>query len=183
MNRDGSDEDGSAAEANPENISASAVDAELKSKAVVSESSGPSEVTTAGEASGVSAAKTTPVPAAPKSGEMQAEPVKAFSMEEANEEIAKLLETGKVTQQEVQSLQGMMREHASLKVKVDRLKGLLGRSAKAQREAKAELEQTQKKLDQALRDVKRLNQKVEHLSTRPTHSKSQIVKLCWKVTA
>ena len=114
-----------------------------------------------------------PVTPAPKSGgvlaEAQSEPAKAFTMEQANEEIANLLESGKVTQQEVQSLQGLMREHAALKVKVDRLKGLLGRSAKAQREAKVELEATQKRLDQALRDVQRLNQKVEHLSTRPTH--------------
>lgn len=111
------------------------------------------------------------ISAGPSPVDLQSEPARPFSIEEANEEIAKLLESSKVTQQEVQSLQGLIREHAALKVKVDRLKGLLGRSAKAQRESKIELEATQKRLDQVLRDVKRLTEKVDHLSTRPTHSK------------
>ena len=55
---------------------------------------------------------------------------KAFSLEEANEEIAKLLESGKVTLREVSSLQGMMRDHAALREKVSKLKSLLGRSGK-----------------------------------------------------
>jgi len=92
---------------------------------------------------------------------------------EATENIAailKLVGSGKLTPQEVQAVRGLVKEHAALKVKVDRLKGLLGRSAKAQREAKVELEVTQKRLDQALRDGQRLKDKVDHLSTRPTHS-------------
>jgi hypothetical protein len=94
---------------------------------------------------------------------------KAFSLEEANEEIAQLLTSGKVSQREVSSLQGMMRDHAALKDKVNKLKSLLGRSAKAQREAKMELEGTTKKLDHALREIERLSTKVEHLANRPTH--------------
>ncbi len=99
--------------------------------------------------------------------------INTHSGNEATENIAailKLLGLGKLTPQEVQAVRGLVKEHAALKVKVDRLKGLLGRSAKAQREAKVELEVTQKRLDQALRDVQRLKDKVDHLSTRPTHS-------------
>eukprot|EP00521_Asterionellopsis_glacialis_P009262 CAMPEP_0195287160 /NCGR_PEP_ID=MMETSP0707-20130614/4337_1 /TAXON_ID=33640 /ORGANISM="Asterionellopsis glacialis, Strain CCMP134" /LENGTH=531 /DNA_ID=CAMNT_0040346889 /DNA_START=53 /DNA_END=1648 /DNA_ORIENTATION=- len=91
------------------------------------------------------------------------------SLEEATEEIATLLESGKVTMREVSALQSMMRDHVALRDKVGKLKSLLGRSAKAQREAKMELETTQKRLDQALREVDRLSQKVERLQTRPTH--------------
>jgi len=94
---------------------------------------------------------------------------KAFSLEEANEEIALLLQSGKVTQREVSSLQGMMRDHVALREKVSKLKSLLGRSAKAQREAKLELEGTTKRLDAALRENERLVAKVEHLANRPTH--------------
>ena len=36
---------------------------------------------------------------------------------------------------------------------------------------KVELEVTQKKLDQAQNQLKRLKDKVDHLSSRPTHSK------------
>lgn len=94
---------------------------------------------------------------------------KAFSLEEANEEIAQLLTSGKVSQREVSSLQGMMRDHAALKEKVNKLKSLLGRSAKAQREAKMELESTAKKLEQSLKEIERLNSKLEKLANRPTH--------------
>jgi hypothetical protein len=94
---------------------------------------------------------------------------KAFSLEEANEEIAQLLTSGKVSQKEVSSLQGMMRDHAALKEKVNKLKSLLGRSAKAQREAKMELEGTTKKLEHAMREIERLSTKVEKLANRPTH--------------
>mmetsp|Transcript_4836 Transcript_4836/g.6994 ORF Transcript_4836/g.6994 Transcript_4836/m.6994 type:complete len:482 (+) Transcript_4836:102-1547(+) len=94
---------------------------------------------------------------------------KAFSLDEANEEVALLLQSGKVSQREVQSLQGMMRDHAMLKDKVDKLKSLLGRSAKAQREAKLNLESTQKKLEIAMQENQSLKAKVDHLANRPTH--------------
>lgn len=94
---------------------------------------------------------------------------KAFSLDEANEEVALLLQSGKVSQREVQSLQGMMRDHAMLKDKVDKLKSLLGRSAKAQREAKLNLESTQKRLEIAVQENESLKAKVEHLANRPTH--------------
>lgn len=83
--------------------------------------------------------------------------------------IKKIVDSAKMSEEEAKAMQNLAKDHSSLKVKVDRLKGLLGRSAKAQREAKVELECSQKKLDQALRDVQRLKKKVEHLSSRPTH--------------
>jgi hypothetical protein len=62
---------------------------------------------------------------------------KAFSLEEANEEIAQLLTSGKVSQKEVSSLQGMTRDHAAPQRKSKQAQvSLPGRSAKAQREAK-----------------------------------------------
>lgn len=94
---------------------------------------------------------------------------RAFSPEEANEEIALLLQSSKVSQKEVSALQGMMRDHVALRDKVSKLKSLLGRSAKAQREAKMELEGTQKRLEQAVRENEHLNSKLERLSNRPTH--------------
>ena len=48
----------------------------------------------------------------------------------------KLVKSGKLSSQEAQAVKGLVNDHAALKLKVDRLKGLLGRSAKAQREAK-----------------------------------------------
>jgi outer membrane murein-binding lipoprotein Lpp len=87
------------------------------------------------------------------------------------EDVMKLVDTGKLNTQEIEALRTFVKEYSTLKIKVDRLKGLLGRSAKAQREAKVEAEQAKKHLDIALQDVKRLKSKVEHLSSRKTHSK------------
>jgi hypothetical protein len=63
----------------------------------------------------------------------------------------------------------LLRDHDSIKDKIPKLKSLLGRSAKAQREAKVDLEVTQKRLDQALREVERLRKKIDKLANRPTH--------------
>jgi len=62
-----------------------------------------------------------------------------------------------------------LKEHVSLKEKVEKLKSLLGRSAKAQREAKVDSEAAQKRLVHALREIERLNKKLDKLQTRPTH--------------
>ena len=64
----------------------------------------------------------------------------------------------------------MIRDYIALNEKVTKLKSLLGRSAKAQRESKIDLEASNKRLQHALREIDRLNQKVDHLATRPTHS-------------
>lgn len=63
----------------------------------------------------------------------------------------------------------LLKDHDALKEKVGKLKALLGRSAKAQREAKVDLDATQKRLDQALREIERLNQKIDKLANRPSH--------------
>lgn len=67
------------------------------------------------------------------------------------------------------SIQLILKDHDALKEKVGKLKSLLGRSAKAQREAKVEMDATQKKLDQALNEVQKLKRKIEKLSNRPSH--------------
>jgi hypothetical protein len=85
--------------------------------------------------------------------------------------VKKIIASGKLLPEESKAVKDLLNDHAALKTKIDRLKGLLGRSAKAQREAAVDLKNSQKKLEQALRDVKRLNEKVDRLSSRPTHSK------------
>jgi chromosome segregation ATPase len=67
------------------------------------------------------------------------------------------------------SIQLILKDHDHLKEKVGKLKSLLGRSAKAQRETKVEMDATQKRLDQALVEVQKLQQKMEKLSNRPSH--------------
>ena len=94
----------------------------------------------------------------------------SYSLEDANEEIYKLTHFGKASSMDVAAIKSILTEHAALKDKTDKLKALLGRSAKAQRETKVDLEATQKRLTQALREIERLNQKLEKLQTRPTHS-------------
>ena len=84
--------------------------------------------------------------------------------------VKSIIGSGKLSQEETKAIRDLLNDYTALKTKIDRLKGLLGRSAKAQREAAVELKCSQKKLDQALRDIKRLNDKVDHLSSRPTHS-------------
>ena len=91
------------------------------------------------------------------------------TLDNANEELSKLIISGKVTSDNVQSLRTALNEHVALIEKVEKLKSLLGRSAKAQREAKIDSESSQKKLVQALREIERLNRKLDKLQTRPTH--------------
>ncbi len=98
-------------------------------------------------------------------------PKSAHSLEDADEELSKLINTGKIKVFDVAAVKAMLKEHESLKEKVDKLKSLLGRSAKVQRETKVDLDATQKRLSQALREIERLNQKLEKLQSRPTHCK------------
>lgn len=93
----------------------------------------------------------------------------AYTLDDANEEISQLIISGKVTSDDVKCLKSMLKEHTSLKEKVEKLKSLLGRSAKAQREAKVDYEKAQKSLGQAMREIERLNRKLEKLQTRPSH--------------
>ena len=90
-------------------------------------------------------------------------------LDDANEELSQLIISGKITSDDVRSLKVSLKEHVSLKEKVEKLKSLLGRSAKAQREAKIDSEAAQKRLVQALREIERLNRKLDKLQARPTH--------------
>ena len=96
------------------------------------------------------------------------------SLEDAHLEISNLLGAGKVFPEDVPAIQAILKEYVGLKEKVDKLKSLLGRSAKAQRETKVELEASQKRLSQALREIERLNKKLETLQSRPTHCKFSV---------
>jgi chromosome segregation ATPase len=85
-----------------------------------------------------------------------------------------LISSGKISLADVPAIRAILKEHVSLKEKIDKLKSLLGRSAKAQREIKFDLEATRTILSQALREIDRLTQKLEKLQSRPTHRKSDI---------
>jgi len=93
----------------------------------------------------------------------------SYSLDDANEELSQLIICGKISSDDVRCLKVTLKEHVSLKEKVEKLKSLLGRSAKAQREAKIDSEAAQKRLVQALREIERLNKKLDKLQTRPTH--------------
>lgn len=72
-------------------------------------------------------------------------------------------------QSSVTSLQNLLRENATLKEKNNKLKSLLGRSAKAQRDAKNELEAMKKLYESSKKECDRLEKRVEVLANRPTH--------------
>ena len=92
------------------------------------------------------------------------------SIDEALTAIESMFADGRVSNaQDRICLQVLMKDHDNLKEKIAKLKSLLGRSAKAQREAKVELDVCQKKLTEANKEVERLTQKVDKLATRPTH--------------
>lgn len=90
-------------------------------------------------------------------------------IDQANEELAFLLTHGKINQSEVMALQKVIRENVALKEKVAKLKSLLARSAKAQKDAKVELEGTRRRLDESNGEVRRLTARVDSLASRPTH--------------
>ena len=96
----------------------------------------------------------------------------SYTAEDASSELAELTASGR----DVPALRSILKEHPGLKEKIDKLKSLLGRSAKAQREAKVDLEGTQKRLAQAVRENERLNQKLDKLQSRPTHR--ECITLC-----
>lgn len=102
-------------------------------------------------------------------GEMDKLSMQVSNVDQANDEIAKLLLANRITMEESSKLQGILRENAALKEKVSKLKTLLARSAKAGKESKNELEAHRKLLDVAKKEVERLNERVESLANRPTH--------------
>eukprot|EP00980_Cylindrotheca_fusiformis_P018516 scaffold6124_cov122-Cylindrotheca_fusiformis.AAC.35 len=108
-----------------------------------------------------------PVAAAPKPA--KAGTKKAHSLDDARKELSVLVNSKKITADECQAIKATLQEHTTLKEKVDKLKSLLGRSAKAQRETKVDFDASQKRLGQALREIERLNQRLEKLQSRPSH--------------
>lgn len=119
---------------------------------------------------------TAPAPAANIISEQHQSPAEAtakktsqLTLEDAHDELDVLLDSGRVTIQEVAAIQHTLKEHSLLREKVSKLKSLLGRSAKAQRESKVELEACQRKLAQKEEQVSLLTKKVEKLASRPTH--------------
>ena len=92
-----------------------------------------------------------------------------ISSEKAIEALQEFVANQTLGAGDIQAIQILIKDHNSLKEKVTKLKSLLGRSAKAQREAKVELEATQKRLDQSLREIDRQKQKIDKLVNRPTH--------------
>jgi hypothetical protein len=85
------------------------------------------------------------------------------------DQLLTLAKSDKLDKGDAKRLSVLIKEYDGLKDKVSKIKSLLGRSAKAQREAKVDLEVTQKRLDQALREVDRLQSKIDKLANRPTH--------------
>ncbi|KAG7364927.1 hypothetical protein IV203_038130 [Nitzschia inconspicua] len=92
-----------------------------------------------------------------------------YTLDDANEELSQLIFRGKLASNDVPCLKAILNEHVSLKEKVEKLKSLLGRSAKAQREAKMDADASQKRLTQAMREIERLHSKLEKLQSRPSH--------------
>ena len=87
----------------------------------------------------------------------------------ANFEISNLLQQNKITQQNVSTLQAILHENVALKEKTQKLKNLLGRSAKAQSDLKTECQTTKQKLDLANKAIEKLNIRLEQLVNRPSH--------------
>ncbi|KAL7430876.1 hypothetical protein ACHAXH_006768 [Discostella pseudostelligera] len=77
--------------------------------------------------------------------------------------------TTKITSPSPPLLQQLQLENTTLREKNDKLKSLLGRSAKAQRDAKHELERTKRLYESIKVENEKLGRRVEALANRPTH--------------
>jgi len=92
------------------------------------------------------------------------------TVDELNEDLANLLlHNHALPQSSVMAIQSILRENNSLKEKNNKLKSLLGRSAKAQRDVKNELEAVRKAYEAALNNCTALEKRLEVLANRPTH--------------
>ena len=89
--------------------------------------------------------------------------------EDLSTTLSNLLLSNTIPQSTTSALQQILRENATLKEKNSKLKSLLGRSAKAQRDAKQELEQLKKRYEEISRTNERLEHRIEVLANRPTH--------------
>ena len=126
--------------------------------------SSPGEVTSSTPKKNVTAQSS---PSRPEAPTPKSTPAKAtYSLEDAKSELSTLIKTSKVNNDDCHAIKEILKEHTALKEKVDKLKSLLGRSAKAQRETKVDFEASQKRLGNALREIERLNQRLEKLQNR-----------------
>lgn len=98
-----------------------------------------------------------------------AQPAPNAILDSARGQVSEMTERNELDTTSSSSLQTLFREHEALKDKVSKLKALLGRSAKAQREAKVDLDGSNKKLESAIAENQLLRAKIDKLAARPTH--------------
>ena len=75
----------------------------------------------------------------------------------------------KITNEESSRLQSILRENAALHQKISKLKLLLSRSSKANKDTKADLETHKKLLEKSHVEISRLQVRLESMANRPTH--------------
>jgi hypothetical protein len=92
-----------------------------------------------------------------------------LTTDRAREEVGRLLNNAILSKVDCDAIDILLKDYDSLREKTTKLKSLLGRSAKAQREAKVDLDASQKRLDHANREIERLNKKIDKFANRPTH--------------
>ncbi|KAL7494305.1 hypothetical protein ACHAWT_003112 [Skeletonema menzelii] len=108
-------------------------------------------------------------PSTPTRSPPSAEANTSNNNEDLSNTLSNLLLSNTIPQSTISTLQQILRENATLKEKNSKLKSLLGRSAKAQRDAKQDLEQLKKRYEEINREKERLKHRVEVLANRPTH--------------
>jgi hypothetical protein len=83
--------------------------------------------------------------------------------------MAKLLTEGHIDQKHVSVVQGLIRENLQSKEKITKLKSLLQRSSKAQKEAKGEVNTVKQRLEESQETIRSLHARIDTLANRPTH--------------
>jgi len=83
--------------------------------------------------------------------------------------MAKLLQEGQIEQTHVSIVQNLIRQNLQSKEKIAKLKNLLQRSAKAQKDSKAEVAGWKSKWEESQAEIKSLHSRIDTLANRPTH--------------
>lgn len=91
------------------------------------------------------------------------------NLDEAWNVLASLLQRNIIEQKHVTVFQSLTRDNVQTKEKVAKLKSLLARSAKAQKDHKTEMIMTKQKLDEANQMISFLHTRIDQLASRPTH--------------
>jgi hypothetical protein len=91
------------------------------------------------------------------------------ALDNARVEVKQMMERNELEMNSISAIQTLFRDYETMKEKVTKLKTLLGRSAKAQRDTKVEMDMMHKKYETIQKENKKLLHKIEQLSTRPTH--------------